>query len=242
MIRFLFITVILVGCSVNDLKVRNVDEYSHGPKIVKYYLPELPRWANISTSGSCKRSVSNKFLNFKSLRDDFAFKYHELVQFQYLYNIEYQKLVKKVDRGIPPFAEEEKLFYTVFDKVKTKLYAFRKPSFNRVNLVWIDQYKVSRLKKLMKSNAMRNGHPVFVSLCLSQEKMVEFIQENGFSNKDIRTMSFEIFSPYSNNILMPGKISLDFSKLFSKKQRLYFYSSKGYLPPEFIGKFKVRKF
>ena len=242
MIRFLILVIFITGCSVNELKPRSVDKYSQGPKFAKYYLPNLPDWANISNSGSCKRKYSSKYLKLRSLRDDFSFGYDELVQFQYLYNIEYRKLIKQADRGILPYTEEEKLFYDVFDKIKTKIYAFRRPTYKRVNLVWVDGIKLNKLKKLMKSKAMNDGHPVFVSLCLSGEELVDYIQSIGYSNKDIRILSFEIFTPYNKNILMSGKTSLDFSKLFAKKQRLYFYTPSGTLPPEFIGNFRVRKF
>jgi len=238
----IFILIFLVGCSINDLKPRSVEEYSHGPKIVKYYLPDLPQWANISNSANCKRNISNKYLNLKFLKDDFAFGYADLVQFQYLYNIEYQKLIAYADKGILPFSEEEKLFYDVFDKVKTKIYAFRRPTYKTVNLVWIDNVKLKRLKKLMSSNAMKNGHPVFVSLCKNQKELVAFIEKNSFAGKDIRTLSFEIFSPYDKGVKTSGKTSLNFSGLFSRKQKLYFYTPRGTLPPEFIGKFKVRSY
>ena len=241
MIRLIFL-ILIMGCSVNDLKPRSVEEYAHGPKFVKYYLPDLPSWANISNSANCKRQVSNKYLNFSALRSDFAFSYRELVQFQYLYNIEYQKLTKLADKGILPFSEEEKLFYDVFDKVKTKIYAFRRPTYKRINLVWVDGLKQGRLKKLMKSKAMTNGHPVFVSLCKSGNELVEFIGKNKLGTKDIRALSFEIFSPYNSNIESSGKTSLNFSKLFDKKQKLYFYTPSGTLPPEFVGKFRIRKF
>jgi hypothetical protein len=242
MIKVLIPLLFLIGCSVNDLRPRSTDEYSQGPKFAKYHLAGLPNWANISNSGNCKRKSASKYLNFKALRNDFAFKYSELAQFQYLYNLEYQKLIKIADRGILPYSEEEKLFYNVFDKIKNKIYAFRRPTYKRVNLVWIDGIRNTKLKKLMKSKAMKQGHPVFVSLCKSGEELVSFIQENGFTSKDIRTLSFEIFSPYNRKIETAGKTSLDFSGLFSKKQKLYFYTPKGVLPPEFVGKFRVRKF
>ncbi|RLA63486.1 MAG: hypothetical protein DRQ89_06655 [Epsilonproteobacteria bacterium] len=242
MIRYLIILSLTLSCSINNLSPRNVSEYSKGPKIVKYYLPELPNWANISNSGNCKRTVSNKYLNFRSLGDDFSFSYKDLVQFQYLYNIEYQKLIKQADRGILPFSEEEKLFYDVFDKIKTQLYTFRRPSYKRVNLVWVDQIRKKNLKKLMRSRAMNEGHPVFVSLCLNQNELLSFIEQNGFSRKDVRALSFEIFSPYNKKLVTAGKTSLDFSRLFSKRQKLYFYTPKGVLPPEFIGNFKIRRY
>lgn len=242
MIRYFIILNILLSCSFGSVTPRNVGEYSTSPKIVKYYLPELPSWANISSSGNCKRSIPNKYLNFSSLRDDFSFNYNDLVQFQYLFNIEYQKLIKQADRGIIPFAEEEQLFYDVFDKIKTRLFAFRRPTYKRVNLVWIDNIRKKNLLELMSSNSMNNGHPVFVSLCLNQNELVEFIEKSGYSGKDIRALSFEIFSPFNKRLESSGKISLDFSGLFTRKQKLYFYTPKGILPPEFIGKFRVRRF
>ena len=144
------------SCSHDGLKRRNLDEYFIGTGVVKYFLPDLPTWANFSVSGQCHRQENNRYFNYKKLRTSFAMGYEEAVQLQLMYNNEVNNI--KIDSNIEviPFREEERIFYATNDKIQAGIRTFKAPIYKKINVVWIDRAIENkslqlRLKKLMDS-------------------------------------------------------------------------------------------
>jgi hypothetical protein len=239
-----------VSCSLfslhtQELKKRNLGEYFQNSEVVRYLLPPLPEWANKSQSGRCSRGDSINYLKLDDLMTSFSLSYAQAIQFQYMYNIEAKKLKNKSSIKYLPFKENEKLFYAVSDRIKSNIFLFIPPRYNRIHLVWIDnavtrQKELKKLKKLMKSRKMELGHPIFVSLCLNKKQLEIFHQKNRFSD-DIKLISFEMFSPFSARGRMRFFNSLNFSKFFNKKGlKLYLFQSNKNVPDEFVGRFKTK--
>jgi hypothetical protein len=220
------------------LKVRNINPYDQHYKTIKYILPELPDWANFSSTANCRRNTRNRYLNFRLLKNDFSFNYLESGQFQYLYNIKYKKNLEKTKLGVLPANEEDKIFFEVFDRIKNKIYPFKAPDYKRVHLVWIDQIpSMKKFKTFMNSKIMKKGHPVFVSLCLGQQEIISFINKHALKRKDIRIISFELFSPFERMLSLGNSMMFYLPSLFKKHQSLYFFIPQKKLPMEFRGKF-----
>ena len=142
---------------------------------------------------------------------------------------------------------QEKFFFEVISKVQNDLTEFKAPTYKRINLVWIDMLKgdlkkIQDLKKLMNSDSMNSGHPVFVSLCMSDDEIENFIEINGFSDMSIRIIPQEMFSIFDENGNMLTHYYLNFNKLFKKEQELYFYLPIKKLPIEFKGNFKIQNY
>ena len=246
---YIWISLLFFSCATNkNLKRRNSDEYFIGSGVVSYFLPDIPEWANFNSSSLCKRNFPIRYLNFKKLRESFSFSYEQAIQFQYLFNMENEKLKRVSGVHFLPFKDEESLFYTVLDQVQAGLVAFRKPKFNSVNLVWIDGFLkerngIKKLKRLMKSSHMDKGHPVFISLCMTHEEIRNFQQKNKMVDYNARVIPYEMFSPFGPINKFENKFSLSFEKMFKKKQKLnLFIPKKEQLPQEFEGKFIVHKY
>lgn len=252
LLTFLAISV-LASCSMvviekdHGMKRRNLSDYFVGSGVVRYFLPDLPSWANMSSTGRCERTFSARYMNFELLRNSFSFSYEQAVQFQLLFNVEGKKMKERVGASYIPFQEEENLFYKVSDQIQASIKPFKSPKFKRVHLVWIDPALASkneevRLKSLVESSSFSKGHPVFVSLCLSRSDIRAKLKTMGVIIPAARLVTYEMFSPYLslNNQLSPTK-SLDFEKIFKKNQSLHFYSRWG-MPKEFIGNFIIHKY
>lgn len=247
----IFSLLFLSSCSffteTQELKRRNLEEFYQGSEVVRFFLPPLPDWANQSQTATCKRSESVDYLKIDDLMATFRLDYQQAIQFQYMYNIESRKRREEASLEYIPFKENEKLFYSISDRIQARIFHFIPPKFNVVNLIWIDQAVqdqkiLSKLKKLMKSKEMDKGHPVFVSLCLSKRELENFRKVNNFSDV-VKLIPYELFSPYDSAGKLSSNQSLNFEKLFKiKKLKLNLYQSTKRIPIEFVGKFKLKKY
>jgi hypothetical protein len=242
----------LIGCSSTDadkhMKRRNLDEYFSGSGVVRYFLSDLPNWANFSQTASCQRSISPRYLNINTLISSYSYKYEEAIQLQYMYNVEMNKLKKRTEAEYLPFSDEEKLFFTLSDKVQADIRTFRAPKFKRVNFIWIDPLLKSKagnekLVSLLNGAAMDEGHPVLISLCLNHFEIEAYLSKRGLHNRNIRYIPYEMFSSYSVKGVQEPIFQLHIDQLFKKDQKLFLYIPKGSnKPSEFVGKFSVQRF
>jgi hypothetical protein len=224
-----------------------MDQYFVSSGVTRYFLPDLPKWANYSQSADCRRETNVRYFNVEKLRKSFAIDYVQALQLQLMFNVERTKLLNSSGLDALPLKDEEKLFFNVSEKIQSRVYTSRLPDFKRVNLVWIDQFiadkdNKNKLKKLMKSEAMMKGHPVFVSLCLSYSEVEQFLQKIGMGYQNIRIISFEMFSPYNGELLLENRLLINFNNLFFKEQKLYLYLPTKKRPIEFEGNLNVKIF
>lgn len=244
--------ILLVGSCAQDVKKhdmnrRNLAEYLMRSEVVKYFLPDIPAWANFSQTGDCHRTGTVRLMNFQDLRNSFSLSYAEAVHFQHMFNVEIRNLKKRAKLNYLPIKEEEKLFYKISDKIQAGIRQFVLPKFKRVNIVWIDSVLNSKesmksLKKLLKSEEMGKGHPLFLSLCLNHSELVSFMETNNFGNSSIRLLSYELFTTFDDSNKMRTFFSLNFHKIFRKDQKLHFFTKDKEIPIAFDGDFKVHKF
>lgn len=251
--KYLLIGILfLVSCGTTDsdkeLKRRNLDEYFSGSGVVKYFLSDLPTWANFSQTAACQRSISPRYLNINTLMSSYSYSYEEAIQLQYMYNVEMNKLKKRTESEYLPFSDEEKLFFTLSDKIQADIRTFRAPKFNRVNLVWIDPLLKSKmgyekLVSLLNGPIMEKGHPVFLSLCMNHFEIESYLSKRGLLNRNIRYIPYEMFSSFTKKGQPEPIFQLHINEFFKKEQKLFLYIPKGsYKPNEFVGKFRVERF
>src|SRR3989339_463888 len=180
---------------------RNLSEYFAGVGIIKYFLPDIPQWANYSQTAVCRRNYSLRYFNYKSLRESFSLSYEQAVQFQYMFNKNYEQQKRDYGADYLLFSNEENLFFRVSDMVQGNIKEFHRPEFKRVHVVWIDPFitkseDIKKLKKLMDNSTMDLGHPVFVSLCLGHFDFSKFFKDNDLEERNIRAIPYEMFSIY----------------------------------------------
>lgn len=238
----LLFTLIIYGCSLGRLE-NNMEVHQNTSLIVKYFLQDLPTWANYSQAAKCHRMFNSKYVDLKKLAQDSSFDYFHLVQFQYLYNIEYNKLLHSIGGDSPSSKEEEKLFYDVLAKVRGGILPFYSPKFQRVHLIWLDPYlrRKKDFQKLIDSNALILGHPVFISLCLSNREIMDLINKYELQNKDIRILSYEALNFFDTTLNLQNFMKFDFNILFESGQKLYLYNPDDLTPNEFFGIFEKIK-
>ncbi len=258
----IFLIVLVISSCVtsenSDLRRRNLKQYFVSSGVSKYFMPDLPDWANYSQTANCKRKKAVRYLHLAKLQKSFSLSYEQALQFQYMYNKDLAKTLSTFRVEYIRPQDEEIIFHKVSDKIQGKIVAFRKPKYKRVHIIWIDSFltgkkNIVKLKKLMKSTPMGEGHPVFLSLCLTSLELDQWLQENKFSNFNIRKIPVEMFSIFNKIGNRLNKFSLNIDEIFKlsvqqqaldeKPYELFlFQEKKAVILKELIGTYKTIKF
>ncbi len=239
---YAFMTVLFIfGCANNkNMKSRTVEDYYASTGVEKYFLADIPSWANFDQKAGCFRNTGIRYFNIEALMKSYALTYNQALQLQGTFNEELLQ-IKILDKAhIQTLKEEELLFYKSSEKVANKIIFFDPPNFKRINFVWLDEVlgdekKEKKLKSFLNSPTMDLGVPVLVSFCMTRDEV-----EKKFPDINTKMITAELFSIYdSKGKTTPGfKFELD--QFFTPDQKLYFYSQKNSVPSdEFLGTFKI---
>lgn len=231
--------ILLVGCTTSsetNLK-QDLDQVYIGSGVERYFLSDVPAWANFSTVASCSRSDSVKFLNFENMYKSYSMDYEQLVQFQHMLNRKFASYKLSTGRKSIFLKDEAYIMHNVHQQVIGGGRDFIVPKFKRIHLVWIDyalkgEVGLKKLKKIMYSSQMEKGHPIFVSTCLSAIEIEQFINKNNFSKFGVKIISQDMFTPYNEKFKIINEFALNFSLLMPNKD-LHFFGE--FLPKEFKG-------
>lgn len=225
----LILAFILSGCSGlsgQGMKPRAVEDYYATTGVEKYFLAEIPNWANFDQTAGCYRPSNIRYFDIDALMKSYGLTYPVALQIQASYNEELV-LFKGADKArMPNLKEEELLFYKVSEKVSSKIIFFDPPTFNRINLVLIDEAlsdpaKEKKLKNFLKSPVMDEGPPVIVSFCLTRAEV-----EKRFPDINTKMITAEMFSVFASNGEKTPRFQIDLTQFFKPSQKLYFYSQK----------------
>ena len=241
---FLILIVVsfLVGSCTSGLKPRNVDEYYVSNGVEKYFLTDLPDWANYSVSAECHRTTAIRYFNIDALMKSFALSYSDAIQLQATFNDEYLDLKKDPDATLG-VKEEELIFFKASDKIKNKIVFFDAPTFKQIHLIWLDEMingkkQEDKLKKFLESSVQDNGFPVLISACLTKNEI-----EAKFPNVAIKAISAEMFSVYDSHGERQPSLHASLAAFFKPEQKLIFYSQKAIKPLDNIkGNYKMSNY
>lgn len=197
--------------------------------VVKYFLPDLPSWANFVSSTGCRRNRSIRYLDYQNLRSSFGFKYADVAQFQALYNDEYRKQLFEKKLDVLPLKDEEVLFYRVSEKIQGGVGFFNPPKFKKVSLIWIDPLLTkenlkSALNEMVRNKKVQEGHPVFISYCLGTVEMEELLKSYMLEDQNIRLISSEFFSVFDLENRQLPHFYLDIGPFFESGQELILFT------------------
>ena len=234
----------LISCSNlpinnNQFQRRDNGKYYTPSAIQKFFLSPIPNWLNFSRSGDCRKRFSPRYFNLQGLMNQYSLSYNEAIQFQIMFNLNYERKLKEFSITKVSLKEEEELFYKTQDSILAKNFKFLVPRFNRLNLIWIDPIiKNKNLKSFVDSNMFNEGHPVFLSLCYSLSEIDKIIENEKLEEFDFRILSYESYSIYQRDGSEGNLFSLDLSEFFKEKDLFLYLPIKREKPKEFKGEFK----
>lgn len=240
-IYFILLSFLLSACS-SGLKPRNVEEFYVSSGIEKYFLSDIPEWANFSQSAGCFRTKGMRYFDIDALMKSYSMKYPEAVQIQATFNEEFLTL-KKTTKATPTLKDEEVLFFKASEKVNSKINFFDAPTFKQVHLIWLDEALLGkkqedRLKAFLQSSVHDNGFPVLISACLTKSEV-----EEKFPGMALKVISAELFSIYDEAGVKQPMIHTNIAAFFKPDQKIIFYKQDPKKTADDIrGNFKVSNY
>lgn len=235
---FFLYLLVLSACS-SGLQSRNVDQFYTSTGVAKYFLSDIPDWANFSQSAGCFRAKGIRYFDIDALMKSYSLKYAEGVQVQATFNEEYLEL-KKNQKSLLTLKDEEVLFFKASEKVNSKINFFDPPTFRQVHLVWLDEAlkgkkEESLLRNFLQSSAMDSGFPVLVSACLTKSEI-----EMMFPNQSMKIISAEMFSIFDEDGNKKPKFHINIDSFFKPEQKIILYVQKTRKTvEEILGKYKT---
>lgn len=233
---------VLLGSCSSSLKPRDVAQYYPSTGVEKYFLSDLPEWANYSVSAGCHRTSGIRYFDIDALMKSYSLKYNEAVQIQATFNEEFLVLKKQKGITIGP-KEEEVVFFKASDRVNSKIYFFEAPTFKQIHLIWLDEAlkgkkQEDKLKSFLESSVHDSGFPVLISACLTKSEI-----EEKFPNVALKVISAEMFSVYDTNGARQPSIHIELDSFFKPDQKIIFYSQEPKKSLDNIkGKYKVSNY
>ncbi len=240
---FLLILLILAGCATPEEKkfMRvDVDSFYRQNGVIKYFLGVLPPWSNSSSSANCKRSHAVNYFDFKAISQSFSLDYEQVLAFQYLYDFEYAEVVsKKAERPVT-LKEEEALFFSSLDKIRSGQRLFKVPSFNTVNVIWVDDFNsTDKLLGLLNSESLNSGRPVLLSMCMTRLELKEYFKKARINIEGMRILTYESFSYFSVDSVLQNREGINLDEVLGRK-KVYFYTNKRKVPENIEGNVTLR--
>lgn len=234
----IFLVTPILGCANNKssgMQSRTVEDYYVTTGVEKYFLADLPSWANFDQKVGCYRNTTIRYFDIDALMKSYGLAYDKALQVQATFNEVFSQFIKS-DKSHPiTIKDEELLFYKASEKVSSKIVFFDPPTFARINLLSLDEVledpkKLKKLKDFLNSSVMETGVPVLVSFCLTRDEV-----ERQYPDLAPKMITAELFSVYdSKGVKTPG-FKIDLDQFFKPEQKLYFYSQKNLVP---IGEIK----
>lgn len=224
LVYLILFSFLLSGCS-SALKPRNVEEFYVSSGIEKYFLSDIPEWANFSQTAGCFRTKGIRYFNIDSLMKSYSLKYPEAIQIQATFNEEFLQL-KKTTKATLSLKDEEVLFFKSSEKVNSKINFFDAPTFKQVHLIWLDealsgQKQEERLRNFLQSSVHDNGYPVLVSACLTKAEV-----DAKFQGLALKVISAELFSIYDEAGDKKPNLHVNIGAFFKPEQKLIFYTQQ----------------
>lgn len=221
----LMIVSVFVGSCSSGLKPRTIDQYYVSTGVEKYFLSDLPEWANYSVSAGCYRTSEIRYFNIDALMKSYSLTYNDAIQIQATFNDEYLTLKKQTGVTVG-LKEEELVFFKASERVNSKINFFDAPTFKQIHLIWLDEVlkgkkQEEKLKSFLASSTHDNGFPVLISACLTKSEI-----EAKFPNVAIKAISAEMFSVYDGNGLRNPSIHTDLGAFFKPEQKLILYTQE----------------
>lgn len=239
---FSILSLFVLGACSSGLKPRNVEQYYTSTGIEKYFLSDIPEWANFSQSAGCFRTKGIRYFDVEALMKSYSLKYPAAVQIQASFNEEYLTMKKKPNITLT-LKDEEVLFFKASDKVNSNINFFEAPTFKQIHLVWLDEAlkgkkQEDRLRQFLQSSVQDAGFPVLISACLTKEEI-----EAKFPGLSIKMISAEMFSIYDDNGVKQPNLHVNLGAYFKPEQKIIFYTQESKKSVDDIrGNYKVSNY
>jgi hypothetical protein len=236
--KFLSFSLLLIIISCSNGQVREVDADApyRTSGLEKFFLPELPAWANNSASGQCFKKHSFQYLDFSKLGSTYNLKYTELIELQAQYNERLEDYFRSTTQRFLKPVEEAAFFSNTLENVRGGVKHFKLPEeIKDVEVIWLDRYialnQVNEIKKMNEVGRFDQRLPVLFSSCLSKQDLNQWLVENNLDQVGFYTISAEWLTPYGSNLEMKAGLQIEIKKLMNENIKVRFITPNQILLP-----------
>lgn len=224
MLLFLFSGCAIQG--VGGMKSRTIEDYYVSTGVEKYFLTDIPAWANFDQRAGCFKSTTIRYFNIEALMKSYGLNYNQALQVQASFNEEFSQFKKNDPRYSVTLKEEELLFYKVSEKISSKMTFFDPPTFKKIHLILLDEVlgdvkKENKLRDFLNSGTMVDGVPVLVSLCLTRDEV-----EKRFPDLNTKMITAELFSVFDSSGNKSAGFKFELDQFFMPEQKVYLFVQK----------------
>lgn len=225
---------VLVSCSNGEVK-QNIDESYTTSGMERFFLPELPAWANYSTAGRCYKSSSFQYLDFPKISANYQLNYEEMIEFQAQYNSRREDYFRTTAQRFLKPVEEAAFFANSLEQVRGGIKQFKAPAVAEVDIVWLEGFiqknKLDELKIIMNSGEGNERLPILFSSCMSRQNLIQWVQENQLGDVGFYLLSAEWLSPFGSDNKLHAGLRLEVLKLLKPGTKFNLVIPKNMIVP-----------
>lgn len=227
---WILLSFILVSCSTPGpemVEEERLEGIYRSSGIEQFFLVDLPHWANFSKAGQCHRQNNIRYLHFENLNKSYNLNYTQIIHLQHMFNRKLYAYKASASSNEIPFKDESFVFYNVYQQVLGASYDFTPPKFKKVSVVWVDPFlkDQKKLKKIINSERVLEGHPVLLSHCLTSYQLEELAQKLEVDKLGVKFISADMLSIYNNELSKDYDFALNLNEILKNKE-IKFFSSK----------------
>jgi hypothetical protein len=196
--------------------------------IERFYLTQLPEWANVSTAGKCRKSRSIQYFDFKRLNQTYQLPYRELLELQAQYNARVEEYFRSTPKNFLKPQEESSFFANTLEQVRGGIRRLNLPAVKSVNLIWLEGFQQlgqeGSLVSMAREGRMDEQLPLLYSSCLSRAALERWIADHDLGEVGFYLLPAEWLSPHGPDLELGFGLHLDLDELIGKNIKINFLS------------------
>lgn len=220
----LLIFVFLISCS--SMKLRKDADFFQAPtRSERYFLGDLPVWANYSEQGHCQRERRVRYLDLEFGQKSFNFSYREALALQGSYNHESWRKRRRSSGGVVSVEEEGKIFWEAADKVQEGVLS-RRSSSKKALIVIIDNLSKSQILDIFQRPEFFENQVYIASYCLTRFSLERLSEAYSLDDYGVEVFGIESETVYQPD-LIKGALHFPWVYLLPETiSTIRFYTSK----------------
>jgi len=217
----------LVGCSSSPEK-KEVSEAYYSSGVEKFFLPEIPTWANFSTYGHCYKSDSILYLDFSKIKVEHGLNYKQMIELQALYHHKRMNYFEEVDKKFLKPVEELAFFANSLEQVKAKDGLIKSYDSKKINIIWLESFlknhEVNQLTSLIEEDRFIEFPTILFSSCRSRTNLENFLDSYDVDHESLILLGPEMLTSFNAEGEKKPALEVNLNQLFGDDTKFELFS------------------
>lgn len=218
------VLLLLISCGSGEVK-KNMEEVTYQTSgVEQFFLPELPGWANYSSSGQCYKSSSFTYLDFNKVALSYELTYPQLLELQAQFNDRLETYFRSTTARFLKPVEQASFFSNTLEQVRGGVKQLKFPVVPELDVIWLDAFvaanKIEDLKRMAAAGKFEERLPILFSGCLSRQDLSKWISEHNLDQIGFYLLSAEWLSPYTRELKTTPGLKVNLKALVDPKTKI----------------------